>query len=128
MNIRVEDELAPLTPQTYHILLALSASNVMAGADVIRQMKADTKMDAQTGTVYPALKRLVRIGLIDNVNGNRQLYEINSLGVTILKCESERLMAAAKLTTERLSDRAAEHAIRHGARPEPALPSFAHFI
>jgi DNA-binding PadR family transcriptional regulator len=126
MNIRNEDELAPLTPQTYHILLALLASNVMAGADVIRQMQADTKIDAQAGTVYPALKRLVKFGLIDNVNYNPRLYKISDLGVDILRHEAERITAAAKLATERLADRPTRSELK--AQSEATLPSFAHFI
>jgi DNA-binding PadR family transcriptional regulator len=116
MNIATRENLLPLTPQMYHILVALLGYNVMSGADVIRQIREDSRIliEPSTGTVYPALRRLKAMRMVTNPTGDPNIYQISEHGIELLLQETKRLKEAAKLAEERARDWA--------ARPESVDP------
>ena len=106
MNIQEQDSFLPLTPQVFHILLALTTSQNMTGADIIRQIQADSKglISLGSGTVYTATKRLQLTGLVENPNGSERVYRLTETGAFILRQETDRMARAAKLATDRVPD------------------------
>lgn len=63
MNLTPAEEVIPLTPQAFYILLAL-AEKPMYGYGIIQQCEADSRanIDFDTGGMYRALKRLANWG------------------------------------------------------------------
>jgi DNA-binding PadR family transcriptional regulator len=116
MNIQEQDSFLPLTPQVFHILLALTQSQNMAGADIIRQVQTDSKklIFLGSGTVYTAAKRLLLMGLIENPGEAKRVYRLTETGAFILQQEAERLAQAAKLAI----DRAPDWSARRSATPK----------
>jgi DNA-binding PadR family transcriptional regulator len=104
MNITAKEELLPLTPQMYHILVAFLDNNVMSGADIMRQVNEDSKkvLDISPGTVYPALKRLDLMQMVSHPTGDPLIYQITDYGIDLLRIETKRLQAATKLAEERM--------------------------
>ncbi len=117
MNITSREEFLPLTPQTYHILLAL-AENYMTGYDVIKKAQADAGryFKANSGMVYPALGKLLRVGLIYELENDgalnrgkpRRIYALTDLGRQVLTWETERMEVAASRARERLLGKPAD--------------------
>lgn len=103
---RKPDELLPLTPLTYQVLLAM-ADGALHGYGVIKEVSARTKgeMELEAGTLYAAIKRLRDEGLIDvaapprrgNVDSRRRYYRLTPFGRQVLKRESERLLDLVEL-------------------------------
>ena len=111
MNITSREELLPLTPQTYYILLAL-AKKRMAGYEIMEQAQADARGAVQfkSGLIYPALKKLLVMGLIRELENDgwpnpgkpRRIYELTEVGRAVLGQETDRLEGAVKVARERL--------------------------
>jgi DNA-binding PadR family transcriptional regulator len=91
----------PLTPAVFHILLALSDGE-KHGYAIMRLVEETTqgRMVLGPGTLYGAVKRLLRSGLIvesdyrpDPVidDSRRRYYRLTDLGRAVLSAESERL-------------------------------------
>ena len=91
----------PLTPAVFHILLALSDGE-KHGYAIMRVVEETTqgRMVLGPGTLYGAVKRLLRSGLIvesdyrpDPVidDSRRRYYRLTDLGREVLTAESERL-------------------------------------
>jgi DNA-binding PadR family transcriptional regulator len=91
----------PLTPAVFHILLALSDGE-KHGYAIMRVVEETTegRMLLGPGTLYGAIKRLLRSGLIvesdyrpDPVidDSRRRYYRLTDLGREVLTAESERL-------------------------------------
>lgn len=91
----------PLTPAVFHILLALSDGE-KHGYAIMRVVEETTqgRMVLGPGTLYGAIKRLLRSGLIvesdyrpDPVidDSRRRYYRLTDLGREVLTAESERL-------------------------------------
>ena len=91
----------PLTPAVFHILLALSDGE-KHGYAIMRVVEETTqgRMVLGPGTLYGAIKRLLRSGLIvesdyrpDPVidDSRRRYYRLTDLGREVLIAESERL-------------------------------------
>ncbi len=91
----------PLTPAVFHILLALSDGE-KHGYAIMRVVEETTqgRMLLGPGTLYGAIKRLLRSGLIvesdyrpDPVidDSRRRYYKLTDLGREVLTAESERL-------------------------------------
>ena len=74
------------------------------------------------GTLYAALDRLTREGLIEavrqeTVNGRvRQYYALTGSGATAVHAEAERMAEAARLVTARQAGRSASPAARPAVR------------
>ena len=96
----------PLTPVTFHILLALSAEP-LHGYGVLRRVKEDSGIVMGPGTVYGALNRLQTMGWVDEAGedgsdsrrGRR--FALTRTGREALRAESRRLERLANLARER---------------------------
>lgn len=94
----------PLSPQVFHILLAL-ATGERHGYGIILDVERDTggAVRLGPGTLYGALKRLVAEGWVretvrrrDPGHGDerRRYYALTEAGRRVLAAESQRLAAA----------------------------------
>ena len=112
----------PLSPQQFHILLALTDGH-LHGYGIIGDVagRTDGALRMGTGTLYTALARLSTLGLIDESDRRppaeadderRRYYRLTPLGRDVLTAETARLEALVG------------HAHRKGVRPPrgPALP------
>ena len=96
-------DFLPLTPQQFHILLALTGAH-RHGYGIIRDIaeRTDGALRLGTGTLYTALARLVALALVDESerrappnedDDRRRYYRLTPLGRAVLKAETERLEA-----------------------------------
>lgn len=94
----------PLSPQVFHILLALTAGPVHGYAimqDVERETHGAIRLGP--GTLYGAIRRLRRDGLIEEIDGDsddgRRRYRLTTTGGAAVRREAvrlERLVQAAR--------------------------------
>jgi DNA-binding PadR family transcriptional regulator len=93
------DELLPLTPVAFEILLALGAGE-RHGYAVMQEVERRTegRTSLHPGTLYRALSRLVDTGLLEELEDRpaegderRRYYGLTSLGRRVAMAESERL-------------------------------------
>jgi DNA-binding PadR family transcriptional regulator len=91
----------PLTPQQFHILLALTDGH-LHGYGIIRDVADRTGGSVRlgTGTLYTALARLEDLALVEESDRRRasaedderrRYYRLTTLGRGVLKAEIERL-------------------------------------
>jgi DNA-binding PadR family transcriptional regulator len=91
----------PLTSVVFHILMALTTEE-RHGYGIIKEVEAltDGQVNIQTGTLYQAIKRLLRLGLIEGVESKidpqlddqrRRYYALSGLGKNVLNEEVLRL-------------------------------------
>src|SRR6476660_1745496 len=103
------EDLLPLTPPVFHILVALSDGE-RHGYAIIRKVAADTEGSLQLGpgTLYGCLKRMLSAGLIEESDERpdpeldderRRYYRITDLGDRVVRAEARRL--ATSLTAAR---------------------------
>ena len=106
MPFRPADEILPLTPLSFEILLAL-LDGERHGYAIMRvlQSRLSPTLPMRTGTLYRALQRLLDEGLIEKTGGGagdderRRYYRITARGRKIARAEAERLahqVAAAR--------------------------------
>lgn len=97
----------PLTPQQFHILLAL-ADGPMHGYGVLRDVRdrTDGAVRLGTGTLYTAIARLDALGLIEESgrrpaarhdDERRTYYQLTPLGRSVLCAETARLETLVRL-------------------------------
>ncbi len=103
------EELLPLTPSVFHILLALAGEEhhgygIMQ--DVARQ--TDGALQLGPGTLYGCIKRMLAAGLIEESDERpdpaldderRRYYRLKQLGERVVRAEAQRIamaLAAAK--------------------------------
>jgi len=103
-NIAPEiDELLPLTPAVFHILLAL-ADQERHGYGIMQEVMTMTqgRMQMGPGTLYGSIKRMLKAGLIAESNERpdpeldderRRYYQLTDLGRRVLGAEAQRLSA-----------------------------------
>jgi DNA-binding PadR family transcriptional regulator len=95
------DELHPLTPAVFHILLAL-AEGEKHGYAIMLDVEAisDGRVKMGPGTLYGSIKRMLAAGLIEESDERpdpgidderRRYYQLTRLGRQALKTEAERL-------------------------------------
>ncbi len=105
-NKNIEAEL-PLTPLSYHILLALG-SGEMHGYGVMKEIDRQTNgsMSPATGALYLAAKRLVVTGLIEESDERpdpemddrrRRYYRLTDYGREVMAAETARLANLVKV-------------------------------
>jgi DNA-binding PadR family transcriptional regulator len=98
------DELLPLTPAVFHILVALSEGE-RHGYGIMRQVAEDTDGSLQLGpgTLYGCLKRMLSGKLIEESDERpdptldderRRYYRITDFGVRTVRAEAKRLATA----------------------------------
>jgi len=101
------EQLLPLTPAVFHILLALAEGERHGYAimqDVAQSTEGQIKMGP--GTLYGTIKRLLAARMVEESDERpdpkldderRRYYQLTGLGKRVLKAEAERLAALVKL-------------------------------
>jgi DNA-binding PadR family transcriptional regulator len=113
---RIEN-LLPLPPATFHILLAL-VDEPLHGYAIIQDVEARTggALRLSAGTLYRSIARMVEQGLIEEIarrrstadDERRRYYRISPFGTTVARAEMRRLSQLVRLARAR------------GLRPETA--------
>lgn len=99
-------QFLPLTPQQFHILLALTGGH-RHGYGIIRDVAERTEgaLRLGTGTLYTALARLEALALVGESDrrapaheddDRRRYYRLTPLGRAVLKAETGRLEAMVR--------------------------------
>ena len=114
---RDPEELLPLTPAVFHILLAL-ADGERHGYGVIKEVDARTegRVRLGPGTLYGSIKRMLEEGLIEESgerpdpeldDERRRYYRLTKFGRRVAVAEAERLARlVASARAKRLLSRA----------------------
>jgi DNA-binding PadR family transcriptional regulator len=95
------DELLPLTPTVFHILLAL-ADQERHGYGIMQEVMAITQNQVRMGpgTLYGSIKRMLKANLIEESDERpdleldderRRYYRLTDLGRRVLAAEAQRL-------------------------------------
>ena len=90
----------PLTPQQFHILLALEGGD-RHGYGIILDVarRTDEALRMGTGTLYTAIARLVALELVADTgreDDRRRYYKLAPLGRRVLVAETARLEALVR--------------------------------
>ena len=106
MPFRPADEILPLTPLSFEILLAL-LDGERHGYAILQALegRVSATLPMRTGTLYRALSRLLDEGLIEKArtgedDERRVYYRITPRGRKVARAEAERLadqVAAARM-------------------------------
>jgi DNA-binding PadR family transcriptional regulator len=105
------NNIQPLTPAVFHILLALS-SGERHGYGIMKQVEADSqgKVTMGPGTLYGSLKRMLDAGLVresdkrvdPEMDDERRIYyQITGRGAEALAAELERYKHIVSVAQER---------------------------
>jgi DNA-binding PadR family transcriptional regulator len=108
---RNPEDLLPLTPPVFHILLALSEGE-RHGYAIMREVSADTagSLELGPGTLYGCLKRMLAARLVEESDERpdpeldderRRYYRLTDLGARTVRAEAERLAAAVSAARAR---------------------------
>ena len=103
--------ILPLTPATFHILLALVGTN-RHGYGIMREVEERTEGSLRLGpgTLYGSLKRLLAMGLVEEEGERpdpqlgeerRRYYRITALGESVARAEAKRLAADVRLARQK---------------------------
>ena len=101
------DDLLPLPPATFHILLAV-ADGDRHGYAIIQDVAARTggQLKLSAGTLYRSIQRMLEQGLIVETRDRpapeldderRRYYRITSFGATVARAEVTRLAQLVRL-------------------------------
>jgi DNA-binding PadR family transcriptional regulator len=104
-------DLLPLTPAVFHILLSLSAGE-RHGYAIMQDVAADTDGALQLGpgTLYGCLKRMLAARLVEESDERpdpkldderRRYYRITDFGAQTVRAEADRLAAAVSAAQAR---------------------------
>jgi DNA-binding PadR family transcriptional regulator len=110
---RSTQELLPLTPPVFHILLAL-AGEERHGYGIMQDVSRQTEGALQLGpgTLYGCLKRMLASGLVEESeerrdpaldDERRRYYRMTPLGKRIVRAEAQRLAGAVTVAMTRLA-------------------------
>ena len=105
------EDLLPLTPPVFHIMLALSEGE-RHGYAIMREVAADTggALELGPGTLYGCLKRMLVARLVEESDERpdpeldderRRYYRLTDLGARTVRAEAERLAAAVSAARAR---------------------------
>ena len=108
---RNPSDLLPLTPATFHVLLALAGGD-QHGYGIMRDVKVatDGQMQLGPGTLYTAIKRLRKEGLIEESDERpdprldderRRYYRLTDFGMRVAQAESQRLAHVVNVAREK---------------------------
>src|SRR5215467_3821863 len=111
--MKAPQDLLPLTPPVFHILLALAGEErhgygIMQ--DVARQ--TDGVLQLGPGTLYGCLKRMLAAGLVEESeerpdpaldDERRRYYRMTPLGKRVVRAEAKRLAGAVTVAMSRLA-------------------------
>lgn len=106
-SIKLEPEsLLPLTPTTFHILIALADAD-RHGYAIMQAIadRTDGRIRIGAGTLYGSLKRLVGDGLLEErelvatggAEERRRYYRLTTFGRAVARAEARRLEDAVRL-------------------------------
>jgi DNA-binding PadR family transcriptional regulator len=107
------DKMAPLSPATLHILLALAGGD-LHGYGIIQEVARHSEGHYRLGpgTLYDNLKKLIDAGMVADVpksmpsgEDERRLYAITAQGRSALSMEVERLQSVVTEARLRLQNR-----------------------
>lgn len=101
------DDMLPLTPAVFHILLALADGEkhgylIMKEVDTI----SEGTVNMGPGTLYGSIKRMLKAELIEETyeqadldmdNQQRRYYQLSNFGERVLKAEAFRLEAVVRV-------------------------------
>lgn len=101
------ESLLPLSPATFHILLALIAGE-RHGYGIMQEtaLRSDGKVTLGPGTLYRSLRRLLTDGLIEESDERpvpeldderRHYYRLTPFGLRVARVEAQRLAALVRL-------------------------------
>jgi DNA-binding PadR family transcriptional regulator len=106
MDIESVDDLLPLPPATFHILLAV-LNGERHGYAIIQDVEArtDGELRMSAGTLYRSVARMVEQGLISEVSRRRstadderrRYYRITPFGTAVARAEMRRLSQLIRL-------------------------------
>jgi DNA-binding PadR family transcriptional regulator len=105
------EDLLPLTPPVFHILLALSEGE-RHGYAIMREVSSDTggTLELGPGTLYGCLKRMLAARLVEESDERpdpeldderRRYYRLTDLGARTVRAEAERLAVAVSAARAR---------------------------
>jgi len=106
-------DLLPLTPPVFHILLAL-AGEERHGYGIMQDVaqQTDGTLQLGPGTLYGCLKRMLTAGLVEESgerpdpeldDERRRYYRMTPLGKRIVRAEAQRLAGAVTVAMARLA-------------------------
>jgi DNA-binding PadR family transcriptional regulator len=111
MTITAErpEDMLPLTPAVFHILLAL-ADGEKHGYAIMQEVAAITngEMKMGPGTLYGSIKRMLEMRLVEESeerpdpaldDERRRYYRLTSFGEQVARAESKRLTALVQAAT-----------------------------
>ena len=101
------DDLLPLPPATFHIMLAL-ADQDRHGYAIIQEVEARTggELRLSPGTLYRSIQRMLEQGLLvetrdrpepEDDDERRRYYRITPFGTTVAKAEARRLAQLVRM-------------------------------
>ena len=103
--------MLPLTPATFHILLALVDEERHGYAIMLEvQDRTDGIVRLGPGTLYGSLKRMLSAGMIEETgeradpqlgDERRRYYRITAFGRAVARAEAERLESAVLLARQK---------------------------
>ncbi|MBI2687512.1 MAG: helix-turn-helix transcriptional regulator [Acidobacteria bacterium] len=109
------EDLLPLTPTEFQVLIALAAGD-RHGYALMQEVKAQTngQINLGPGTLYTLLDRLLTGALIEesprrpeqNEDQRRRYYRLTRLGRRVLEAEAQRLESLIRAARRRLSQHA----------------------
>ncbi|GCE08404.1 MULTISPECIES: PadR family transcriptional regulator [Dictyobacter] len=100
-NHREPEELLPLTPAVFHILLALSDKE-RHGYGIMQEVawRTNNQMHMGPGTLYGSIKRMMKDGLLEESGSRpdpeldderRRYYRLTDFGQRVVRAEARRL-------------------------------------
>jgi DNA-binding PadR family transcriptional regulator len=110
---RPPEELLPLTPPVFHILLAL-AGGELHGYGIMQDVARQTggALQLGPGTLYGCLKRMLAAHLVEESDERpdpalddqrRRYYRMTALGKRVVRAEAQRLAGAVTAAMARLA-------------------------
>ena len=111
MAEREPEELLPLTPAVFHVLLALADAE-RHGYGIIKEVEGRTegRVRLGAGTLYGSIKRMLLEGLVvvsderpdtDNDDERRRYYRLTDFGRRVVTAEARRLEQLVSVAREK---------------------------
>ena len=101
------DDLLPLPPATFHILVSL-ADGERHGYAILQDVEQRSpELRLRTGTLYTVLKRMLDLAWVEELpapvdeDARRRYYRLTTLGRAVMKAEARRLESLVALARER---------------------------